>query len=194
MKRINLNLNFQDGKAFPSVEFSTLWNIKKGNWSGKFNVLKPLGFNFSKENDTWHVVFDGENPPESIEVSDKMFGFFEDDLPAEKPTTFAGNKGAPYDSSDLNKFAPSGCLKLEVRGKNGDNYVIDSCLDVVEIIASYLPMKRESSTEKNERLNTNAKQLGEIISKNQDIDQFVLGKNKKNEFVLKVLNRKGLGL
>lgn len=111
-----------------------------------------------------------------------------------KPTTFAGSKGAPYDSSDLNKLAPSGCLQLVISGKNGDNFVVDSCLSVVEIIASYLPLKRETSDEKNKRLMENAEQLEGILKKNPDQTEFVLGKNKKNEYRLKVLNRNGLGL
>ena len=111
-----------------------------------------------------------------------------------KPTTFAGNKGAPYDSSDLNKFAQSGCLHLEVFGKNAEHFIIDSCLSVVEIIASYLPLKRETAAEKDKRMMENAEQLEGILRKSPEQTEFVLGKNKKNEFRLKVLNRNGLGL
>ena len=191
MKTLNLNLNFENQKAFPSPEFSSLWNFRSGRKPIGKEILKDEGFSFIRENDQWLVVSSLENPPLSIEIADRFFDALEIDKPS-TPPKFEGNKGAPYDSSDLNKFRPNGCLRLDVRGKNGDQYVVDSTLEVVEIIASYLPIKRETSSEKETRLAKNADQLSEMIKTNPEKDELILGKNKKNEFLLTILNRNGV--
>ena len=190
MKELNLNLNFDDSKSFPTPEFSALWNLKSGGKPVGKEILKDEGFSFITVNGEWMVTSSLENPPVSVEIADRFFDALEIRHP-KKASTFSGKSGAPYDSSDLNKFAPAGCLRLEVLGKNADQYVVDSCLDVIEIIASYLPMKRETSSEKQERLMENSNQLSEMI-KSSENDDLVLGKNPKNEFRLVVLNRNGV--
>ena len=180
----------------PTQDFWHIWRSgprKKKQLKDRGWVVKPDGDNWVAsipvENfDKYHSEEIGEllniDGIEKVEEIEEIL-----------PSTIDGSKGAPYDSSDLNKFQPNGCLGLIVEGKKIDKYSIDSCLDVVEIIDRYLPHKRDDNTKKEERIWKNARQLASMIKeKYPEEKKFQIGENKKYKFIIIVQNYNALNL